>query len=35
MEDRWDSVEARAIDVSDSAGAAKVGVLAWFKRWFG
>lgn len=35
MEDRWDSVEARAGDVSDSAGAAKVGVLAWFKRWFG
>lgn len=35
MEDRWDSVEARASDISDSAGAAKGGVLAWFKRWFG
>lgn len=35
MEERWDSVEARASDVSDSAGAAKGGVLAWFKRWFG
>ncbi len=35
MEDRWDQVEARASDVSESAGAAKGGVLAWFKRWFG
>lgn len=35
MEDRWDQVEARASDVSDSAGAAKGGVLSWFKRWFG
>ena len=35
MEERWDSVEARASGVSDSAGAAKGGVLAWFKRWFG
>lgn len=35
MEEKWDSVEARASDVSDSAGAAKGGVLAWFKSWFG
>jgi len=35
MEEKWDSVEARASDVSDSAGAAKGGVIAWFKSWFG
>ena len=35
MEEKWDAVEARAADVSDSAGAAKGGVLAWIKRWFG
>lgn len=35
IEEKWDAVEARATDAGEAASAAKGGVLAWFKRWFG
>jgi hypothetical protein len=35
IEEKWDAVEARATEATDRADAAKGGVMAWFKNWFG
>lgn len=35
VEEKWDTVEKKATEVGETAGAAKGGFLAWCKRWFG
>ena len=34
-EEKWDAVEAKATEASETASAARGGILGYFKKWFG